>query len=325
MRPPLPPALADDLDAVAARLRRSTVAVVTGAGARRGAPAGHGSGILWPAPGPDGTALVVTNAHVARDRAPTVVLADGRRTPARLAARDPRRDLALLTIDRPGDGPDDAPLPATAGDPRALRPGALLLALGHPLGVPNVLTIGVLHATSAPPSRTGAGSHPAMPLHDVATLRADVRLLPGNSGGPLADAAGRVVGVNTMVVGGMGVAVSIAEIPHLLDSIAPAPRLGVTVGAVRVRRGRAIHPALAVTAVEAGSPAARAGLLPGDLLLGHGGAPFADGLALRAVLRAAGAGALVPLEVGRDGRRTVRVVRLDPPDAPDAAGASRAA
>jgi serine protease Do len=150
-----------------------------------------------------------------------------------------------------------------------------------------------------------------MPLDGVATLHADVRLLPGNSGGPLADAAGRVVGVNTMVVGGMGVAVSVDEIRHLLDSIASAPRLGVSVREVRVRRDRGIHPALLVSTVDPGSPAARAGLLPDDLILGHGGLPLRDGQALRAVLRAGGPGALVPLEVGRAGRRTVRVVRLD--------------
>ncbi|HZF68778.1 MAG TPA: S1C family serine protease, partial [Gemmatirosa sp.] len=298
-------------DVVAARLRRSTVAVLTGPG---GAPgSGHGSGILWPAAGPDGATLVVTNAHVARDRSPTVVLADGRRAGARLLARDPRRDLALLGMDAPAPSPrdEDAPVPAVPGDPGTLRPGALVLALGHPLGVPNALTLGILHASLAPSSRGQRLTGRRMPLHDVATLHADVRLLPGNSGGPLADAAGRVVGVNTMVIGGMGVAVSVDEIAHLIDSIAPAPRLGVSVSEVRVRRDRGIHPALRVSTVDPGSPAARAGLLPGDLLLGHGGLPLGDGQTLRAVLRAAGPGGLVPLEVGRDGRRTVRVVRLD--------------
>lgn len=198
------PALAQDLAAAAARLRASTVAVLAH-------PGSQGSGIVWRADG-----LIVTNAHVARTEHVTVLLPDGRRSAARLVARDPRRDLALLQAD--ADGLTPAPL----GDPAALRPGQLVLAFGHPLGFANALAIGVVHGTLAPQTRQYGRSPWARA--GAALIRADVRLLPGNSGGPLADASGRVVGVNTMVVGGLGVAVSVREVDALLAAEPTADR-----------------------------------------------------------------------------------------------------
>ncbi|HEU4630457.1 MAG TPA: trypsin-like peptidase domain-containing protein [Gemmatimonadaceae bacterium] len=200
--------LQGDLAAVGAALRAVTVVVRNG-GARDGGrtdAGGHGSGIVWTA---DGT--IVTNAHVARSPAPTVVLADGRVLRARLVARDPRRDLAVLRI--APEALDGVPLPrAVIGAPRALRPGELVVALGHPFGVAHALSVGVVHAAPGawPPAATGASPY----------VCADIRLLPGNSGGPLADARGRVVGVNSMVVGGLGVAISADEVRRLLAALA---------------------------------------------------------------------------------------------------------
>lgn len=233
------PALADDLAAAADRLRASTVAVLVGGADRgprggawgrrsspfgpssgRGALAGQGSGIVWRADG-----LIVTNAHVARSERLALVLPDGRQVPGRLVAHDPRRDLALVQAEA------DGLTPAAVGDPGALRPGQLVLAFGHPLGLANALAVGVVHGTvhdtAAGDARDGMahGTPAAFERHrhrspwaraGAALIRADVRLLPGNSGGPLADAACRVVGVNTMVVGGLGVAVSVREVAALL-------------------------------------------------------------------------------------------------------------
>ena len=170
---PLQAALAE----VAAELGRVTVQVWSGG---RSA----GAGVVWRRGG-----LVVTNAHVATGPRSEVVLPEGRSVQARLIARDPRRDLALLST------PADELEPALHADARGLRPGELVVALGHPLGVAYAAALGVVHR--APSGATG----PAGWLH------ADIRLAPGNSGGPLADASARVVGVNAMIVGGLGIAV----------------------------------------------------------------------------------------------------------------------
>ena len=162
---------------VAERLGRVTVQVRSGG---RSA----GAGVVWLRGG-----VLVTNAHVATGPGTEVVLADGRALQARVLARDPRRDLALLAV------PADDLEPALRADARGLRAGELVVALGHPLGVAYATALGMVHR--AP---TGARG-PAGWLH------ADIRLAPGNSGGPLADATGRVVGINAMIVGGLGIAV----------------------------------------------------------------------------------------------------------------------
>ncbi|HEY2067371.1 MAG TPA: trypsin-like peptidase domain-containing protein [Gemmatimonadaceae bacterium] len=183
--------LNEDLARIAASLRRCTVLVETGGRTR-----GHGSGIIWSTDG-----LLVTNAHVAQAGTAAVTLADGTTTTARLVARDPRRDLALLRV-----GADlltgDA---AVIGDPSTLRTGDVVLALGHPLGVPHALALGVVHTVT----------HSAKAPY----VAADIRLAPGNSGGPLADAKGRVVGVNCMVIGGLGVAVSVDAVRRLVAAV----------------------------------------------------------------------------------------------------------
>jgi serine protease Do len=136
-----------------------------------------GAGVVWH---PEG--LILTNAHVAR-RDVSVVLADGRLRAARLVVRDAGRDLAALVVDASG-------LPAAEiGDSRALRVGEVVLAVGNPFGLPRALSAGLVHAV------------------DHRVIQADLRLAPGNSGGPLADARGAVVGLNAMIVGGLAIAV----------------------------------------------------------------------------------------------------------------------
>jgi serine protease Do len=191
--------LGRELGELATALRRSTVEVRT-----RGA--GAGSGIIWSRPG-----LIVTNAHVARTERATVVLWDGRAFDGVVTARDPRRDLATITID-----PTGAPLdPAPTGHPTDLRTGDVVVALGHPLGIAGAIALGIVHAIE---TRRGAPRW----------IRADIRLAPGNSGGPLADARGRVVGVNTLIAGGLGVAVPTTTVTRFLAD-------------VESRRGRSSH------------------------------------------------------------------------------------
>jgi serine protease Do len=198
----------DDLTGVADLLRRVTVVISTEPSSRRAEPNGRGSGIIWSS---DGT--IVTNAHVATTDRALIAFADGRRASASVAARDVRRDLALLRVDRKAIA-EPLPVPVLR-DPATLRPGELVVALGHPFGVEHALAIGVVHV--APDVRRSP------------YVVADIRLAPGNSGGPLADAKGRVVGVNSMIVGGLGVAISVEVARRLIARGARAARAGPSV------------------------------------------------------------------------------------------------
>ena len=215
---------------IAERLRRCTAQVF--AGERRGA----GSGVVWNAGG-----LILTNAHVARTPTPRVELWDGRRFDARVAARDSRRDLAALRI--PAQGLEAA----TPGDPSSLCPGDLVLAIGNPLGFVGALSTGVVHSIGPLPGM-GRGRW----------IRATVRLAPGNSGGLLADAQGRVVGINTAIVNGLGVAAPVSAAMDFLERGA-RPALGVTL--------RPLPLGLLILELESVGAAAGASLLPGDVLL----------------------------------------------------------
>jgi serine protease Do len=174
------PAATLDLAAVVERLRRVTVEVA-------GPHGGLGCGVLWP------RGCIVTNAHVVRGARAAVRLVDGTRRDARVLARDAEADLALLEL--AGSGAAPATL-ATA----PVRIGELVVALGHPFGLRGVLTAGIVHALG-----------PLVP-GGAPWIQADVRLAPGNSGGPLADGAGAVVGLNAMIAGGLALAVPVARV-----------------------------------------------------------------------------------------------------------------
>ena len=176
----------DHLALVAERLREVTVEVGTGEGS--------GAGILW---APD---LVVTNAHVARAPALRVRLADDRRLDARLVAADRRADLALLRV------PRTRVTLASPADSDSVRVGALVAALGHPLGLRSTLTAGIVHALG--PLSPGGRRW----------IQADLRLAPGNSGGPLADSSGHVVGLNTMIAGGLALAIPVNDVRAFVTS-----------------------------------------------------------------------------------------------------------
>src|SRR5580698_7854839 len=187
---------------VAERLRRSTVHIIR----RNSHERGMGSGVIWR---PDG--LIITNAHVARNDRATVELWDGRRFDGEVKLRDRDRDLATLQISA-----TDLPA-ATPGDSTALRPGELVLAVGNPMGFVGALTTGVVHAVGPVPA-----------LGRRTWVQATVRLAPGNSGGPLADAQGRVIGVNTMLAGGgLGLAVPSNTVGQFLRDKGPRPLLGI--------------------------------------------------------------------------------------------------
>jgi len=225
---------------IAERLRRSTVQIFNGTtdGPTNKDARSQGSGIVWNAGG-----LILTNAHVARTPEAQIELWDGRRVHARVASRDPRRDLATLRI----VANDGALEPATPGDSTSLRPGELVIAVGNPLGFAGALSTGVVHSIGALPGMGGQS-----------WIRADVRLAPGNSGGPLANAEGRVIGINTAIVNGLGVAVPSHTALDFLRRGA-APSLGVVL--------RPVDLGLLLVEVDQAGAAANASLLPGDILL----------------------------------------------------------
>jgi len=259
----MPAALIEDLSATAEQVRRATVQV-EGAG-RRG-----GSGVIWRADG-----LVVTNAHVARGTGGRIRLWDGRLVRATVAARDPQQDLALLQADS-GDLPE-----AAIGDSDALRAGQLVLAVGSPYGHAGAVTVGVMHAN-------GGGRW----------VQADLRLAPGNSGGPLADAEGRVIGINTMVMRGLALAIPSNLVARFVGRRGrPAPRLGVTLQPVNTPGF-----GLLIVEMEAGSAAERSGLQVGDVLTGAQGQPFHAPFDLALLLEGAAESSLW-LDVLRGGRQ----------------------
>jgi len=234
---------------IAEQLRRSTVLIHSGG-------RGFGSGVIWSS---DGT--LVSNAHVVRSTRPTVQLWDGREFDGTVHSRDSLRDLAQLRINA-----TDLHA-ATAADSSQLRPGELAIAIGNPMGFVGALATGVIHGVA--PVR-GLGPH--------AWVQAEVRLAPGNSGGPLADARGRVVGINTMVAGRLALAIPSNAVGDFLSATPSDGRLGITLHPAFIPQpaggGRAFG--LVVLEVEPESPAARASLLPGDILLGTEEKPFAS-------------------------------------------------
>jgi serine protease Do len=230
---------------IAEQLRRSTVLIHSGG-------RGSGSGVIWSSEG-----VIVTNAHVVRGSNVRVQLWDGREFDASITACDPRRDLAELRIDA-------SSLPAACpADSSQLRPGELAIAIGNPLGFVGALTTGVIYAIG-----------PLRALGSQTWVQASVRLAPGNSGGPLADAHGHVMGINTMVAGRLALAIPSNAVRDFLAAGPHSAWLGGAVHHVRLPRASGHKFGLVLLDVEPGSPAAQASLMAGDILIGTEEKPF---------------------------------------------------
>ena len=187
------------LNTPAEQLRASVVGIANG---RRGRGAAGGAAIAWP------NDLFVTSAHVVTGSQAAIVTPDGRAVPGEVVRRDAERDIAVVRA--PG-----AAVPAVVtGDPYTLRAGSLVFAVGHPFGVMDAVSVGVFQAVSPLPRGYGLNGNGSL-----IWIQADVRLLPGNSGGPLADAQGRVIGVAAMVVSGVALAVPVPDVERLVAGI----------------------------------------------------------------------------------------------------------
>ncbi len=158
----------------------------------RGHRFGAGAGIVWHANG-----LILTNNHVVGRRLPIVLLQNDQEYESRLLARDPDVDLALLSI----EARQLTPLKPASVSPRV---GEMVFAFGHPWGQRNAVTRGIVSALVSAQNRRG---------DKLPVIRSDAPLAPGNSGGPLVNASGEVIGINAMIVGGdqsVSIAASVA-------------------------------------------------------------------------------------------------------------------
>jgi serine protease Do len=300
----LPPADDEPLDAysraviaVAERLTPSVANLRVRRRVRGGTAEGGGSGVVITSDG-----FILTSAHVVHGsaRPPRASFSDGRDVEARVVGADPLSDLAVLRADA-----DDL-VAAELGDAERLRVGQLVVAIGNPHGFDGSVTAGVVSALGRSlPTRSGRV------VENV--IQTDAALNPGNSGGALADAGGRVVGVNTAVAGvGLGLAVPIDSATRLI--------IGALMSEGRYRRAyvgiaggpRPLPPRLAreldresgveVVDVVADSPAERAGLRPEDVIVavdGHGVEQVKD---VQGLLTAERIGSELTLDVVRAGQ-----------------------
>ena len=187
----LPQQLDSEMAAVVEKVRGSLVQIRNG---HRGA----GAGTIWHSKG-----LIVTNAHVVGRGSVRVTLPDGRTLPARVLASDADRDLAALVVDA-----TDLPT-IELGDSRKLQAGQWVLAMGHPWGVKGAISAGIVIGLGPAWAEMGASNRE--------WVLVSLHLRPGHSGGPLVDADGRLVGINTMINGpDVGVAVPVQDVKSFL-------------------------------------------------------------------------------------------------------------
>jgi serine protease Do len=248
---------------------------------------GAGAGVIW-----DQKGLVLTNHHVLAGRRSasktSVVLLDGREFDAEVVKRGRDLDLALLRVET-GSALPAAPV----GDSDALRVGQLVYAIGHPWGRLGAVTAGVV---------SGLGVVGG-PRERARYVQSDVSLAPGNSGGPLLNARGEVVGINSMIFGRLAFSIP-SNAASAWFANGQRPRLGVGILLVELpislRGADATMPetGLMIAALQAGGPAERVGLLVGDVLLGAGGETPTDPQSLLDAI----AGGSVRLSVMRGGK-----------------------
>jgi serine protease Do len=273
---------------------------------------GMGSGVAI-----DEQGHILTNNHVVEDADQVqVTFVDGNEVPAKVVGTDPKTDLAVVKVERKTQ-------PAEFGDSDKLRVGEWLIAIGNPFGLDHSVTVGVLSAKGR------YGFAPGK-LEDF--LQTDASINPGNSGGPLVNLSGQVVGINTMIAGlgtGVGFAVSQAiakpiarqliehgKVTRAYIGIAMqtlSPELRQAFGANAPAKGAL------VSQVRKDSPAARAGIRVGDIVIRVGGKPTEDSRAVQHAVLDVQVGSEVPISVWRSGNELELKVKTS--ELPDDASA----
>ena len=273
--------------------------------ARSGEPRerrGGGSGFVF---APDG--LILTNSHVVHDATRIeVTLADGRRAPAHTVGDDPATDLAVIRIDA------SALRAVPLGDSQQLRPGQMAIAIGNPYGFQSTVTAGVISALGR-----SLRSYSGRLIEDV--IQTDAALNPGNSGGPLVDSRGQVIGVNTATIlpaQGICFAIGINTAKFVASRLLRDGRIrrsyiGVSAQTVPIHRrvvrfyGLERETGVVVVGIEDRSPARTAGLREGDVIVALDGKPVAGVDDLHRLLTDAQVGARCALTVIRHTERLI--------------------
>ncbi|MEU7943547.1 trypsin-like peptidase domain-containing protein [Micromonospora taraxaci] len=304
-----PPALAqrkpESLAGVAERVLPSVVTVrVSSLGGTS-----EGSGFIATADG-----HVITNDHVVAGGTgkASVVFNDGSSAPATIVGQDPESDIAVIKVSRPG-------LRAVEfGDSDALAVGDPVLAMGSPLSLANTVTAGIVSALD----RTMQAGEPGGPVRYYAAIQTDAAVNHGNSGGPLVDGAGRVVGVNSTIKSlvaegqeagniGLAFAIPINQAKRVTQDIIGTGKARRTVIGARVDGpAGVVGGGLRLAEVQPSGPADGAGLKVGDVILKINGRPMTEPTDLTALVRKYAPGSVVTVEFRRGSARQNTSVRL---------------
>jgi 2-alkenal reductase len=269
-----------------------------------------GSGVIISKDG-----YIITNNHVIENQGSLAVLfADGTRHEATLVGADPLQDLAVIKVE------DAVPAVAVLGDSNALQPGETLIAIGSPLGdFKNSVTVGVVSALN----RSVPGSS------QEGLIQTDAAINHGNSGGPLINTHGEVIGINTLVVRGSGTTLDQAEglgfaIPSatvktvseklIADGAIAYPFLGVSYGMIdaelAAENNLPVQNGALVSEVQPDQPAAKAGVQAGDIIIAVDGLKLGSDASLRGVLLQHQPGDTIKIEVLRDSKTLTLDVKL---------------
>lgn len=269
---------------------------------------GGGSGVVLGVS--EGFATAVTNSHVvqglrqARRGSMEVTTSGGSSVAAEVLGEDPASDLAVVRFEA-----RDEPIVATLGEADNLLVGQLVVAIGSPLGFQSTVTTGVV---------SGLGrsimSQSGRPIENV--IQTDAAINPGNSGGPLADSSGRVVGINTAIIGGaqgIGFAVPVSNafrrVVFSLVTDGRVRRAFLGVGVVTRQSGKGFPGGAGVESVAPNSPAERAGIRPGDVIVSLRDEPVNSNGELLSLLDESAIGRDLSIRVLRKGQEISLTVR----------------
>lgn len=274
---------------------------------------GTGSGFILSADG-----VILTNAHVVEGADSVLVtLRDGREFRGEVVGQDPVTDVAVVRVEAAG-------LPAvTLGNSENLRPGEWAIAIGNPLGLDNTVTAGIISATGR------SSAQIRVPDKRVSFIQTDAAINPGNSGGPLLNQQGEVIGMNTAIIGGaqgLGFAIPIATVQQIADQLitrgyAEHPYLGLQMRTLtpelrqvlnQDRRSPvrvAAEQGVIVLGVLPNSPAAQAGLRPGDVIEQLAGQPITTAEAVQRAVETSVIGQPLALVINRSGQSVSLEVR----------------